>query len=82
MVEPVRVERGLQHDLLTRTPARGQRLADPTGVISVCGQPLGLGRAYARRTLLVTVSTTTLAVEPDVGDTVARRFVVLTIAAP
>jgi hypothetical protein len=58
----------------TVEPARVQRLADNTGVISVCGQRLGLGRGYARRTLTVAVSDTTLAVELDDGDVrVVRR---------
>jgi transposase InsO family protein len=55
-------------------PVRVQRLADRTGVISVCGQRLGLGRTYARRTLTVAVSGTNLTVELDDGDThIARR---------
>ena len=49
-------------------PARVQRLADRTGSVSICGQRVGLGRAYARRTLFVTVSETTLAVQLDDGD--------------
>ena len=55
-------------------PIRVQRLADGTGVISVCGQRVGLGRSYARRTLTIAVSETTLAVELDDGDVrVVRR---------
>ena len=51
-----------------------QRLADHTGVVSVCGQRVGVGRAYARRTLTVLVSDTTLAIELDDGDShVVRR---------
>jgi hypothetical protein len=51
-----------------------QRLADPTGMVSVCGQRFGLGRGYARRTLTIAVSETTLAVELDDGDVrVIRR---------
>ncbi len=55
-------------------PIRVQRLADHTGVISICGQRIGLGRGYARRTLMIAVSETTLAVELDDGDVrVIRR---------
>ena len=55
-------------------PVRVQRLADHTGVVSVCGQRVGAGRAYARRTLTVVVSDTTLAIELDDGDShVVRR---------
>jgi transposase InsO family protein len=55
-------------------PIRVQRLADHTGVVSVCGQRVGVGRAYARRTLTVMVSDTTLAIELDDGDNhIVRR---------
>jgi transposase InsO family protein len=55
-------------------PIRVQRLADHTGMISICGQRIGLGRGYARRTLTIAVSETTLAVELDDGDVrVIRR---------
>jgi hypothetical protein len=55
-------------------PVRVQRLADHTGVVSVCGQRVGVGRAYARRTLTVVVSDTTLAIELDDGDShIVRR---------
>ena len=55
-------------------PVRVQRLADHTGVMSVCGQRVGVGRAYARRTLTVLVSDTTLAIELGDGDShVVRR---------
>jgi transposase InsO family protein len=55
-------------------PVRVQRLADHTGVVSVCGQRVGVGRVYARRTLTVVVSDTTLAIELDDGDVhVVRR---------
>lgn len=55
-------------------PVRVQRLADHTGVVSVCGQRVGVGRAYARRTLTVLVSDTTLAIKLDDGDShVVRR---------
>ena len=55
-------------------PVRVQRLADHTGVVSVCGQRVGVGRVYARRTLTVLVSDTTLAIELDDGDThIVRR---------
>lgn len=49
---------------------RSGRLADHTGVVSVCGQRVGIGRVYARRTLTVLVSDTTLAIELGDGDTV------------
>ena len=55
-------------------PVRVQRLADHTGVVSVCGQRVGLGRAYARRTLTILVSDTTLAIELGDGDShIVRR---------
>jgi transposase InsO family protein len=55
-------------------PVRVQRLADHTGVVSVCGQRVGLGRAYARRTLAILVSDTTLAIELGDGDShIVRR---------
>ena len=55
-------------------PVRVQRLADHTGVVSVCGQRVGLDRAYARRTLTILVSYTTLAIELGDGDShVVRR---------
>jgi hypothetical protein len=38
--------------------------------VSVCGQRVGIGRVYARRTLTVLVSDTTLAIELGDGDTV------------
>ena len=55
-------------------PVRVQRMADNTGVVSVCGQRIGLGRSYAHRTLTIAVSETTLAIELDDGDSrVIRR---------
>ena len=50
-------------------PVRVQRLADHTGVVSICGQRVGVDRVYARRTLTVLVSDTTLAIELGDGDT-------------
>jgi transposase InsO family protein len=58
----------------THEPVRVQRLADHTGAVSVCGQRVGVGRAYARRTLTIAVSDTTLAIELDDGDShIVRR---------
>jgi len=55
-------------------PVTVQRLADHTGVISICGQRIGLGRSYARRTLTIAVSDTTLAIELDDADVrIVRR---------
>jgi hypothetical protein len=55
-------------------PIRVQRLADRSGTVSVGGQRVGVGRAYAQRTLTVLVSETTLTVELDDGDThIVRR---------
>jgi hypothetical protein len=69
--EPVRPARSSRQHL-NRSLVQG--LADHTGVGSVCGQRFGVGRAYARRTLSITVSDTTLAIELDDGDVhVARR---------
>ena len=59
-------------------PVRVQRLADHTGVVSVCGQRVGLGRVYARRTLTILVSDTTLAIELGDGDShVVRRTTIV-----
>jgi hypothetical protein len=58
----------------TQEPVRVQRLANHTGAVSVCGQRVGVGRAYARRTLTIAVSDTTLAIELDDGDShILRR---------
>jgi transposase InsO family protein len=55
-------------------PIQVQRNTDSTGTVSVCGQRVGVGRAYAHRTLTVLVSETTLTVELDDGDThIVRR---------
>jgi hypothetical protein len=55
-------------------PVRVQRLADHTGVVSVRGQRVGLGRANARPTLTILVFDTTLALELGDGDShVVRR---------
>jgi transposase InsO family protein len=55
-------------------PIRVQRLADRSGTVSVCGQRVGVGRAYAHRTLTVIVSDTTLVIELDDCDThIVRR---------
>jgi transposase InsO family protein len=55
-------------------PVTVQRLASNTGMVSVCGQQIHLGRRYAGRTLTVAVSQTTLAVTLDDADThVVRR---------
>jgi hypothetical protein len=55
-------------------PIRVQRLADRSGTVSICGQRVGVGRAYAHRTLTAVVSDTTLAIELDDGDThIVRR---------
>ncbi|GAA5019187.1 hypothetical protein [Actinopolymorpha pittospori] len=49
-------------------------MADNTGVISICGQRIGLGRGYAHHTLTIAVSDTTLAIELDDADVrVIRR---------
>lgn len=58
----------------TMEPIRVQRLADRTGTLSICGQRVGVGRAYAQQTLTVAVSETTLAIELGDGDThIVRR---------
>lgn len=55
-------------------PVTVQRLASSSGMVSVCGQQIHLGRRYAGRTLSVAVSQTTLAVMLDDADThVVRR---------
>jgi len=61
-------------------PVTVQRLADRTGVISVARQRIGLGRAFARHTLTVHVSDTTITVELGDGDThVARRTTTMAV---
>ena len=55
-------------------PVTVQRLADGTGIICVARQRIGLGRAFARQTLTVHVSDTTITVDLGDGDThVVRR---------
>ena len=51
-----------------------QRNADRSGSVTVCGQRVGVGRAYAHRILTVLVSETTLTIELDDADThIVRR---------
>jgi hypothetical protein len=51
-----------------------QRRASNTGVVMVAGQKIALGRLHRHRTVTVTVSDTTLAIELDDGDVkVVRR---------
>jgi hypothetical protein len=50
----------------SQEPVTVQRLADSTGTISVARQRIGCGRAFARQTLTVHVSETTITVE--LGD--------------
>jgi hypothetical protein len=45
-----------------------QRRASNTGVVMVAGQKIALGRLHRHRTVTVTVSDTTLAIELDDGD--------------
>jgi hypothetical protein len=53
----------------SQEPVTVQRLADSTGTISVARQRIGCGRAFARQTLTVHVSETTITVELGDGDT-------------
>ena len=50
-----------------------QRRASATGVITVCGQKIALGRPSAQRTLTIQVSETTLAIELDQEVRTIRR---------
>jgi transposase InsO family protein len=55
-------------------PIRVQRRASNTGIIMVAGQKIALGRLHQHRTLTVTVSDTTLAIDLGDGDVkVVRR---------
>ncbi len=55
-------------------PIRVQRRASNTGIIMVAGQKIALGRLHRHRTLAVTVSDTTIAVDLGDGDVkVVRR---------
>ncbi len=55
-------------------PIRVQRRVSNTGVIMVAGQKIALGRLHQHRTLTVTVSDTTLAIDLGDGDVkVVRR---------
>jgi quercetin dioxygenase-like cupin family protein len=55
-------------------PIRVQRRASNTGVITVCGQKVALGRVHRHQTLTIYVAETTLAIELDDGETrVVRR---------
>ena len=55
-------------------PIRVQRRASNTGIIMVAGQKIPLGRLHRHRTLTVTVSDTTIAVDLGDGDVkVVRR---------
>ena len=54
-------------------PVTVQRLADGTGTICVTRQRIGLGRAFARQTLTVHVSDTTITVDIGDGDTHMTR---------
>ena len=61
-------------------PVTVQRLADCTGTICVTRQRIGLGRAFARQTLTVHVSDTTITVDLGDGDThVARRTTTMAV---
>src|SRR5215211_9204749 len=62
----------------TTEPVTVQRRVSATGVITVCRQPVALGRVHAGRTVRVHVSEHTLAVELD-GET---RFVRRTTSRP
>jgi ribosomal protein L6P/L9E len=50
-----------------------QRRASSTGVITVCGQKVSLGRTHQHETVTVHVSDTTLAIELDDGETRVMR---------
>jgi transposase InsO family protein len=55
-------------------PVTVQRLADPTGTICVAKQRIGCGRVFARQTLTVHVSDTTITIELGDGDNhIVRR---------
>jgi hypothetical protein len=52
----------------TVEPIRAQRRASNTGIIMVAGQKIALGRLHRHRTLTVTVSDTTIAIDLGDGD--------------
>ena len=57
-------------------PVRVQRRADNSDVIMVCGQKIALGRLHKHKTVTITVSETTLAIDPADEDTrIVRRTV-------
>jgi transposase InsO family protein len=61
-------------------PIRVQRRASATGVITVCGQKVALGRPHQHQTVDVHVSETTLAIELDDAETrVIRRTTTLPV---
>jgi hypothetical protein len=61
-------------------PVTVQRLADASGTICVAKQRIGCGRAFARQTLTVHVSETTITVELGDGDThTVRRTTTTTV---
>jgi hypothetical protein len=55
-------------------PVRVQRRASNSGVVMVVGQKIALGRVHAHKTVTISVSETTLAIELDDGEPrVVRR---------
>jgi hypothetical protein len=61
-------------------PVTVQRLADASGTICVAAQRIGCGRAFARQTLTVHVSETTITIELGDGDThTVRRTTTTTV---
>ena len=54
-------------------PVRVQRRASNSGIIMVAGQKVALGRLHQHKTVTVTVSDTTLAIELTDGDTTVVR---------
>jgi transposase InsO family protein len=61
-------------------PVTVQRLADASGTICVASQRIGCGRAFARQTLTVHVSETTITIELGDGDThTVRRTTTTTV---
>jgi transposase InsO family protein len=55
-------------------PIRVQRRASNTGIVTVAGQQVALGRIHHHQTVTVLVSDTTLAIQlPDADDLVVRR---------
>src|SRR6476646_2301083 len=75
--EAARLQRGRPVGSVPRPssePVTVQRRASNTGIVTVAGQQVALGRDYVHQTVTIRVSETTLAIElPDADTRVVRR---------